>query len=1062
MTEKPWSYYFVIIAINSFFFYLITLDKLFLRTTLSLLLLTIILITKQQVNLRLTNRKLKRNILNKRFKPDFKDFIDLTKSYMRINRRSIMLAIIAILIPSIIISQISIVYTNQQQSSLNSFLTNSDTSAVRVQVSDVSLETFQNWKEYFDENYDDWITDRDFKILQTYTYEILSFKIIMGERYNFDIFERWIDFVTITTQQWTFESYKLLSMLPTFPDLEFNATESLLVLPVSLSAGNLGIDRGVTGEAIPPKSYAPDEFISPGKNNQSEFKILTDSPLKFPVEDFVDQFVNITHSVDQYWQLSYLDIRYIEENEIELPGSFSVGSMFVPVNHSANLFNKLQKITFVNNLEDRIWGELGLESVIFTTIPILEQKSPNDFINSLDEINNQIGVKINVDLVDIFRKLGDQTPVQVFSPLHDRYASYWQNVSALNYIYLLTALPLLLLSVYLFYFSQILSKKSYERNWRNMSTRGAALFQLRLLILVEGIIISLSGSIMGFLISLPLSNISLNSFSVSQVFVESTNLIIPTSLYWRLPLIALTIVFNFNLSKLIEIRKFYSQSRISENTELNKFNKDFWVLIGIIISTIYWLVRITDNLEKITGITNNQDLLQRLDLILFVAILIGLPALLASQFGKSIQRILPLINSDLLIISIKSLTRQKHFVKHLIVVIFTSIMISSSVLVVQFSIHQNEVERGKYLNGADILIDDININNKELMTQLKIEGVTSVTEMIFFEYKLQSYELTEKQKYEENIPFYFLGINTTSFKETAYWSDNYSEDGLQNIIEDLDEAGNVAVDLSTKERFDLEKNRPLQFKFGFKGRFELTMIATAFFSLYPNFIEQDLQEVKKNYVVGSLFTVDYISFVTSSVFDKRVYLKTDPDYDLQKITNNLRSVLGSEQNIKIYSHEEAQRTIFSDIDDGNDLVQIESELLAMMTDILLVYSFLIAILISVYYSFLINSTREREFEIYRSLGATKKQKSRIIFLELTLIAIYTVLLAMLSSIFVARIFNYILIDSVASVIPAFEMNFPWIKLSGLIIAYTSSITIATILIAQHISTKKTKGLFRNN
>lgn len=1062
MTEKPWSYYFVIIAINSFFLYLVTLDKLFFRITIWLLFFTALLVVKRHLNSRLTNQKLQRNRLSKKFTPDFKDFIDLTRSYLRINRRSIMLAMIAIIIPSIIISQISIVYTTRQQSSLNSFLINSDTSAVRVRIGDVTLESFQNWEEYFDENYNSWISDRDFKILQTYTYEILSFRIIMGERYNFDIFERWIDFVTITTQQWTFESYKLLSMLPTFPNFKFNATESLLVLPISLSAGNLGIDRGVTGEAIPPKSYAPDEFISAAKNNQSEFKILADSPLKFPVEDFIDQFVNITHSVDRYWQLSYLDIQYIQEHEIELPGSFSVGSMFVPVNHSANLFNKLQKITFDNDLEDRIWGELGLESVIFTTIPQLEQKSPRDFINSLDEINNQIGVKISKAVVDIFRKSAEQIPIQIFSPLQNKYSSYWHDVSALNYIYLLTALPLLLLSVYLFYFSQILSKKSYERNWKNMSTRGATLFQLRTLIITEGMIVSLSGSIIGFLISLPLSNISLNSFSFSQLIFGSTNLIIPTSLYWRLPLIALTILFNFNLNKLIEIRKFFSSERNSQNLSPQQFNKDLWILLITFISITYWLMRIPNNQRVITGITDNQDLLQHLDLVFFVIILVGLPVLLAGQFGKSIQKILPLINRDLLIISIKNLNRQKHFVKHLIVVIFASIMISSSVLVVQFSIHQNEVERGKYLNGADILIDDININNKDLMSQLKIEGVTSVTEMIFFEYKLQSYELTEKQKHEENIPFYFLGINITSFLDTAYWSEDYSKDDLQKIIENLDEAGNVAVDVNTKERFNLEKNRPFQFQFGFKGQFKLTMVASAFFSLYPNFIEQDLQEVKKNYVVGSMFTINYISFVTSSVLDKRVYLRTDPNYDLHEITNNLRSIFGSEQNIKIYSHIEAQKTIFSDIDEGNDLVQIESELLEMMTDILVVYSFLIAIMISVYYSILINSTREREFEIYRSLGATNKQKSSIIFYELTLIGVYTLIFSLLSSIFIAKIFNYILIDSVSSVVPTFELKVPLIQLTALIMVYTLTIGIATILIAKYISTKKSTGLFRNN
>jgi len=285
------------------------------------------------------------------------------------------------------------------------------------------------------------------------------------------------------------------------------------------------------------------------------------------------------------------------------------------------------------------------------------------------------------------------------------------------------------------------------------------------------------------------------------------------------------------------------------------------------------------------------------------------------------------MDHDLLIISIKNLIRQKHFVKHLIVIIFTSIMISSAVLVVQFSIQQNEIERGKYVNGADIVIDDININNMELMSQLEIEGVTSVTEMIFFEYKLQNYELTESQRHKDNIPFYFLGINTTSFQETAYWSGDYSDDDLQNIVKNLDEPGNVAVDVKTKERFNLEKNRPFQFQFGFKGQFKLTMIATPFFSLYPNFIQQDLQEVKKNYIVGSLFTVDIISFVTSSIVEKRVYIKTDPSYNLQDITNNLRSVLGSEQIIKIYSPEDAQRTIFSDINEGNDLVQIESELL---------------------------------------------------------------------------------------------------------------------------------------
>ena len=151
--------------------------------------------------------------------------------------------------------------------------------------------------------------------------------------------------------------------------------------------------------------------------------------------------------------------------------------------------------------------------------------------------------------------------------------------------------------------------------------------------------------------------------------------------------------------------------------------------------------------------------------------------------------------------------------------------------------------------------------------------------------------------------------------------------------------------------------------------------------------------------------------------------------------------------------------IFSDIDDGNDLVQIESEMLDMMINILVVYSFLIAIMISVYYIFLINSTREREFEIYRSMGTTNKQKSGIIFQELTLISVYTIIFAMISSVIVAKIFNYILIDSVSSVIPVFELKFPPIQLFGLIIVYALTIGFSTIPIARHINRKKTVSLF---
>lgn len=172
----------------------------------------------------------------------------------------------------------------------------SDLPAFDLRVKNVNESSYDLWSRYFDTQYPEWVKALDIDSSDAYTFGRIRAKIILGERYNLDRAERWVDYITFESNFWLERYHELLSQLPTFPNLDYNENESLLILPSSLIYASK--DVGTV-------HYSSSDFITM-VNNTHQFQIIVDYTSKFTT-NLTIPFKHINYTTTKFWQLTPLD-----------------------------------------------------------------------------------------------------------------------------------------------------------------------------------------------------------------------------------------------------------------------------------------------------------------------------------------------------------------------------------------------------------------------------------------------------------------------------------------------------------------------------------------------------------------------------------------------------------------------------------------------------------------------------------------------------------------------------------------------------------------------------------
>ena len=410
-------------------------------------------------------RHIQTDILQKklpRTRISLRDAINISLKYLKINRKFILISVSGLLLSTLIISQAFLLTVSYEQNHFDNYLKDKDSPGYEIDILSMNEDIRSDYISYIDLQRTRWSRSNDMNITSIDSFGEAEFDVVMGRRFNLDAAKVWVDTVKIKTYHWTQEMYDLLSLFPTFPDIEFDPDQPFLLLNPWLSRSDIQIGT---------VNYTISDFIINGSMN-----VLVDDAEKIGqyTVSTLPSFNNYTlpnNSVSDIWHATTKDISFNGDSDNIIPTELFFGTMFLPKNEEWNLINSLKNNAISNGFTSLIWGRIGIRTRIDIEIPLL-----NNF--DLKEIGSKIGITLNIIRSDIIAFLdfyNVNSGIALSSPLRSRIYAYDEDLGFFQYLIPITMVPMILISLFLLFFSLNLIEKWKERIFSVLKQRGASL-----------------------------------------------------------------------------------------------------------------------------------------------------------------------------------------------------------------------------------------------------------------------------------------------------------------------------------------------------------------------------------------------------------------------------------------------------------------------------------------------------------------------------------------------------------------------------------------------------------
>jgi ABC-type lipoprotein release transport system permease subunit len=969
----------------------------------------------------LLRKHIQTDILQKKLpktKISLRDAINISLKYLKINRKYILISVSGLLLFTLIISQSLLLTISYEQNHFDNYLEGKDSPAYNINVLLITEDDRTDFTSYVDLQKTRWSRSNDLNIINIDTSGEVEFDILMGRRYNLDSRKVWVDTINMRTYHWTKEIYDLLSLFPTFPDLEFNPDEPFLLVDPYLSRSD---------PQIGTVNYTTSDFILNGS-----FSILVDEDEKIGpyTANSLPSFNNYTlpnNSVSDIWHVTTKDLTFNRNSDNILPTELFFGTLFLPKNEEWELAHTLKDNAVENGLYSLIWGRIGIRSRVDVEIPLLNN-------NDLDEISSKLGATLLVIRSDIMAFLDFydiNSGVLLNSPLRNRITDYDEDLGFSQYLIPITMIPMILISLFLLFFSLNLIEKWKERIFSVLKQRGASLGHIRMVLIVEIFAVTTVSVIIGMLSSVPLTAILLRSSDIFQFNLDPIPIIIPSEWYWKVPVLTLLITVNFYVNNIINADRI----NILESFDAEETKPPIWRRINLdiilfSIGILFWIIAPNLPLGSYSF-----AIFAILGPIAIMCLIFGFPLVVSRYFINIIKIILSFIalRFEMILLAVNNIKQRKYFTSQLIALIIISIMLSLMALVVPVSFNQISEDRALYELGSEIYIE--NINFEENQSLLNIDGIESYTHVKFLRYFPSLSEISSGEKQRE---YQFLGINKTTFASAAYWEDKFADTDLDEIISSIDDHS-VALQSNVLKGLELSLND--NFTFSFERRYINYLAIESSFDYFPHLV-YELPEESINYIdvsvipiVASLSTIDEISAVTDRVVTEGVYINVKDDFDVIEVSKELKRIFGFNERILVSSYLELK---LSNEEEG------QYEFLITIMHIILLVSMVINIIAISFYNYITVTERNKEIAIFRAFGMVKNQISLILFAEITSLVLVGIITGIISGIILS-----IGLFTTLSKIDFFEYPVP-VELSfefASIMIYVSAVVIISILSA---------------
>ncbi|OLS28278.1 MAG: hypothetical protein HeimC2_07700 [Candidatus Heimdallarchaeota archaeon LC_2] len=1004
-----------LLTLNLYFLYLLFSPSWLLTSVKYLLGITLIFFIFDIISKKKTKSQ---HFQHKRSSPI--DFFRLSKKYFKINKKYVLVSTLGLVLATIMISQTILTNSSYQQNSLEDLFVRENSAAFQIELqgtkNDVlDSEYVKNQLIAIEQIIIGELESSSMKFDHTVITIFNEISIVTQAIETMEDGSRYIEVFHITMHVWNDEVASILESLPTFNGVA-NQNESLFIINNWHDTVNF-----------------PNLFDNP-------ISILVGQPFKEPSDNSSFSYVNQT--IDQRWTPADVDLnKFYNDNNWKYSRLMN-GGLLISEAKYFEILDQMKSIIDINNLPDNLWNNVGFG--VFVKTPDITRTSIDQLVFELDQMTNSIRSSI-------LSQSTIEEEVWLYSPLAEILEQHKFQSEAFGVALIMISLPLIGVSLFLVYFSLTLVEKRKSKIIAIMKIRGSSKEQLRMMQFAEIMVAGVIAAIVGMIFSIPWVLIT---FRVSDFFefnADPIKLFIPVSWYRKLPQIAIILTIDLNINSLISL----SDTRIDEGEDVEESKPPIWqrIYLDLILFTgsvsVFLFVR-TFPISN-TGLFN--FLLYGIAPLALLIILITSPLVVSRYFSTIISIIsdfLWKVQGGMLALATRNMRKNRFSSSKLTALLMLGMMLSFVSIIIPTSLVAYEIERTNYDIGADVYIDNLDIDNQTLLDLTQVDGVKSRTEIVQAGLNLYS---ESDFGFAGQIGYYrFLGVNTTSFAKTAYWKNNYANNGLDKILFNLKNdtvgASNKQLNALGIKQGQKVPNLPVNVS-------DITVAAT--FDYFPNLVSYEPIEYNGYIEAWSVEFLGHIDFVKSletvaGSYSTGIYLKLEDGANKSKVDELLIANFIDINGVQIRS----VNAELSNIQEADEFKIILSSFQSM-----LIITVLISIIAVSYFTFITLSERSKEIGTFRAIGMVKNQIFILLIVEAMIMLVSGIIFGALIGWFISSNFLYIISSpGVGGIIPPQKLYIPWRLIFGFLGTMFVSTGIAAGFPAHRVASKQTGNVLR--
>ena len=795
----------------------------------------------------------------------------------------------------------------------------------------------ENWEEYF-QGVGAILEENDLILNYTTTENEQYNEIIIGDPNHFpDGDGMSLPTMYVRVIEYTEEIYDIYSTLPSFnSSIEFDLSEPLVVVPYYYGFNeSVILDNGT-------------------------LDILTDTGYKSNISD---SFNSIQIQNVNYFSWDENDYEnYFENNEEQFESFYPFGNYLLL---NSNAIDKLRFDIWdiLANLEpygeDWFWFDFRVVSSVYIELPDITTSNIDDIMAQLSRLENDA-----IGFASTFERSND-IYVWVNSPLYQSLEWFQLEVTGINTILLIVTGPLIALALFLVYFSLTLVEQRKQRVIAILKVRGSSKDQLNAMMLSEVLSAAIMAVVIGMILSLPWTLLSLRASGILQFDNPSIPINIPSNWFWRLPLIGIIFSLDLNISSVSSL----SSTKIDEGEMTEEKRKPFWQryyfdLIMVSLSILFWIA--------VRFIPGDVSFIKSLLIIVvgpitMIIFMLGAPLVVARYFSTIIGMISDVLwknFSGMIALATRNMRKNKFSASRLVAFLLLGMMLSYVSVIIPSTFIDWNNETTEYGMGSEIYIEGLDSSNATQLGFLDIPEIDAYTEVT---------KLYMDTGYESKISYYtLLGIDAATFEDAAFWKDEYDDKSLSEILEKIDSNTSIGMQTQTMEAmgYEIDDYVIIDVLDPLGNQVILEFNISTDYEYFPNLVN----DLPYNDGDGSYYAWQAFGLVTldaaksflpySDYSEIGTYVNVADNVNVTSLGISLRESFSSNSSIHVYSFEE-------NIDDFMEepIVKLLISSLQGMTIITVIAS----IIAVSYFSFISLSERKKEIGVFRALGMVRKQ-----------------------------------------------------------------------------------------